>query len=428
MTATPLVAPAQSTISENNVLENGYATLFLGYIKQSLAESLATVRAVETKLSDEERVQACHILDFGLRTTTTWLPTRDLAIALAPYIERSGQWENWNQQLQRAIALAEEQQDVASKLQLMSLLARLTQRQGRPAETMYYYRRVIRLARRSGHRFEEARACSNLGFLFTETRCFLRAEVLCQQALATFTDLQSNHGLAHTHNHLGLLYTRQQRYISAEHHLQVACTLWKQMGDNHSLFSGTLNLGLLCLEMERIGESLHHLDSALLIAEKSGEAVGIARIWNNIGCVHLKSRNFNLAEQYFEKARMLFSQIGDTGELAKTHHNLGLTYQHLEKSQDALYHLETALSQFQTAQNTIDVMKVLVAIVAQDAERADAVASARHTKTLATLVAQQNTSEFRSVFQDFVMQYCSSFPGGNSRKLLQLVATDMVQK
>lgn len=417
MIATPPLA------LEKNGTANGYAALFFAYINRSLAESLATVRAVTTKLPDEERVQACHVLDYGLRMGETWPHARELTVAVAPYVERSGQWETWRQQLQRAIELAEQQQDVASKLLLMSLLARLTQRQGRLPETVYYYRRVIRLARRAGNRFEEARACSNLGYLFIDVGRFLRSEVLCQHALAIFEQLQSNHGLAHTHNHLGLLYTRQKRHVSAEQHLSRACELWQQMQDTHSLFYGNLNLGLLYWEMDRPAESLHYLDSALLMAEKSGEAIGIARIWNNIGLVYLKLHNFNLAEQYFGKAYSLFSQIADNDELAKTHHNLGITYQHLEKWQEALYHLEMALRIFQASQNTLATLKVLVALVAQEADRAYAIASKRHMKTLTALIAQHNTSDFQFVFQDFVTQYCSSFPRTNSRKLLQLVTT-----
>lgn len=400
--------------------DNSYAALFLAYVNDGLAEALTTVRAVESRLPEEERVQACHILDFGLRTTTTWLPARDLAVALAPYVERSGDWGNWNQQLQRAIDLAEQIQDMDGKLRLMVFVARLAQRQGRLTETIYYYRRVIRLARRSGNRFEEARACSNLGYLFTETGRFPRAEILCQHALVIFTDIQSNHGMAHTHNHLGLLYTRQRRYVPAEEHLKAACMIWQQMGDSHSLFHGNVNLGLLYSQREQPDEALNHFDLALQSAELSGEAIGIARVWNNIGLVHLNLRNFRLAEQYIRKAQSLFSQISDYGELAKTHHNLGLTYQHLEKWQDALAHLEMALSIFQAAQNTIDAMKVLVALVGQGINPAYANASERHLKTLMTLVAQQKSNEFLSMLQDFVTAYGNSFPEINIRKLLPL--------
>ena len=395
----------------------------MDYINRSLAESLATVRAVETKLPDEERVQACHVLDFGLRTKTTWLQARDLVIGLAPYVERSGEWENWNQQLQRAIDLAEQLEDMDGKLGLMVLVARLAQRQGRLAETIYYYRRVIRLARRTGNRFQEARACSNLGYLFCETRRFVRSEVLCQHALTIFTKLQNDHGLAHTHNHLGLLYTRQKHYTSAEHHLHLACTLWKRMGDNHSLFYGNMNLGILFLEIDHSNESLQYLDSALQIAEKSGEVVSIARVWNNIGSVYLKLHHFKLAEQYFVKAQSLFLQVGDNSELAKTHYNLGLTYQHLEQSQDAINHLETALSLFQASQNSIDAMKTLVALVGLSLHPIYSFIAERHRKALTTLVAQQKVSEFQSAFQDIVAQYCSSFPDTNISKLLQVVAT-----
>ena len=402
--------------------DNSYAALFLDYINRSLAESLATVRAVTTKLPDEERVQACHVLDFGLRMADTWPHARALTVAVAPYVERSGQWENWHQQLQRALDLAEQIQDVDGKLGLMVFVARLAQRQGRVAETIYYYRRVIRLARQTGNRFEEARACSNLGYLFTETGRLLRADVLCQHALAIFADLQSRHGLAHTHNHLGLLYTRQRRYTSAEAHLKVACDLWQDLQDHHSLLYGNLNLGLLWIETDRLDDALQSFDLALRIAENSGETVEIAKVWNNLGRVYLNLRDFSLAESYFVKAQRLFSQLSNPTELAKAYYNLGLTYQHLEKGQEAIHHLEQALYLFQALQDSVMKMKALIALLAHDTSILDPGRHKEYITALQRLVAQQQSDEFQHLLQDAVAQYGSSFPDKNPEKLLPWAA------
>lgn len=401
--------------------DNSYAALFLDYINRSLAESLATVRAVETKLPDEERVQACHVLDFGLRMADTWPHARELTVAVAPYVERSGQWENWNQQLQRAIAVAEEQQDVTSKLQLMLLLARIAQRQGRLAETIYYYRRVIRLARRSGNRFEEARACSNLGYAFIDAGHFLRSEILCQHALTIFTQLQREHGLAATHNHLGLLHVRQKRYTSAEQHLKQACEVWQRLQDDHSLLYVYLNLGTVYVDLERFDEALQHLNLALQSAEKSGETIETARVWNNLGLLYLRLRNFHLAENYLQKACRHFAQIAHDIELAKIYHNLGLTYQQLDKWKDAHDHLEMALLLFQATQNVSEEMKVLVALIGQKGTPIYESALEKHVTALSKLITQRSDDEFHSSFQDYVQQYCNSFPNNNVRKLLQFV-------
>ena len=402
--------------------DNSYTALFFGYVSRSLAEALTTVRTVATRLPDEDRVQACHVLDFGLRLPENWPQARDLTVALAPYVERSGEWETWRQQLQRALQLAEQQQDVASTLQLQMLAARLSQRQGRLVETIYAYRRVIRLARQTGNRFDAARACSNLGYIFIDTGRFGLSEILCRHALTIFTELQSNHGLAHTHNHLGLLYTRQKRYAEAEHHLQLACALWDRMQDNHSLFHGNVNLGLLCFEMDRLNEALTYLDLALQIAEHSGETVEIARVWNNLGVVYLKLRNFGIAASYLEKAYLHFSQITQEVELAKIHHNLGLTYQQLESWANALEHLEKALQHFQMTYNLMETMKVLIALTGQATNSAYAARCVGHVRALRRLVAQQHDPEFHTAFHTYVEQYCSSFLGGNTQKLLQLLA------
>ncbi|MEZ4869542.1 MAG: hypothetical protein R3C14_49920 [Caldilineaceae bacterium] len=93
---------------------------------------------------------------------------------------------------------AQRTKDVGGETTLSALLAKLCQRQSRPQETVLYYRRVIRLAVQSDNRYEEARACSNLGYRFIDQGHWWRSEVLSCHALAIFEELASQHGRAHT--------------------------------------------------------------------------------------------------------------------------------------------------------------------------------------------------------------------------------------
>lgn len=308
----------------NYATDNNYATLFFAYISRSLGESLATVRAVETRLPDEERVQACHVLDFGLRAPDAWPQARDLTVALASYMERSGQWELWEQLLRQALATAQRLGDTAQEITVTALLARLYQRRGDAQAMVRHYRQVIRVARRSGNRYELARACSNLGYYYIERGHLWRAEVLSLTALAIFDELASDHGRAHTHNHLGILFTRQYDWMKAKEHLIAACTIWQASQDQYGLMRGHGNLAFLAVETASYADLIYHSAIALDLAEKLGDESLIGTFASNLSFGHLKTDNLPKAKQFANLAEKVFKQYSDRLGLARSAHTNGL--------------------------------------------------------------------------------------------------------
>lgn len=339
-----MIATTPLMSETNSAADNSYATLFLGYVNQSLAEALTTVRAVETKLADEERVQACHVLDYGLHATYSWTYTRDLTIALSTYMERGGHWEIWQQFLQRAIVAAQERHDSNHEITLTALLARLYQRWNKPVEMVQSYRRVIRLARRHNNRFELARACSNLGFHFIERGYLWRAEQLSYYALTIFTELQSNHGQAHTHNHLGILLTRQYEWAKSEEHLLAACTIWQKSQDQYGLMRGHGNLGFLYNETAHYAKGIYHSTLALELAENLGEESLIGGFAGNLSFSQLKLGNIAAAQALADRAEAIFTQFADQRGLAYIAHTQGLIALHKKKYTEVQAHINYALS------------------------------------------------------------------------------------
>lgn len=332
------------TASPTATSDNNYATLFFAYISRSLAESLATVRAVETRLSDEARVQACHVLGFGLRVADAWPHARDLTVALASYMERSGQWELWQQLLQQAIAAAQRLGDTAQEITLTAFLARLEQRRGDAQAMVRHYRQVMRLARRSSNRFELARACSNLGYHYIERGHLWRAEVLSLSALAIFDELDSNHGRAHTHNHLGVLFTRQCRWVEAKEHLLSACTIWQATQDQFGLMRGHGNLAFLAVETASYTDVVYYSAIALDLAEKSGEESLIGTFASNLSLGHLKTGNLPKAKEFASLAEKVFKQYSDRLGLARLAHTNSLIAIDEKNYLQAQDHIDYALN------------------------------------------------------------------------------------
>ena len=323
---------------------NGYAALFFDYINRSLVEALATVRAVTAKLPDEERVQACHVLDFGLRTPDAWPHARDLTVALASYMERSGQWELWQQLLQQALATAQRMGDTAQEITVTALLARLYQRRGDAQAMVRYYHQVMRLARRSGNRFELARACSNLGYHYIERGHLWRAEVLSLSALAIFDELDSNHGRAHTHNHLGILFTRQYDWVKAKEHLLAACAIWQATQEQFGLMRGYGNLGFLYNEIGNYEDGLYYSALALDLAERLGEAPLIGAFAANISQASLKTGNVQKAKQFASLAEKTYRNYSNQHGLAQIAHTYALIAIHEKDFSKAQQYINEAIA------------------------------------------------------------------------------------
>ena len=161
------------------------------------------------------------------------------------------------------LEVAQQNKDMTSEVTLSVLFARLLFRQSRFKEAIYHYRRTIQTSRKIGDRYNQARACTNLGYHYIERGLWFRAKVLCCHALKLFDALDNNHGRAHTKNHLGILYIKQHRWKLAQHHLERACSIWQTMGDNHGLMRGYLNLGALFNDSEQPKKSLIYLEKGL---------------------------------------------------------------------------------------------------------------------------------------------------------------------
>lgn len=307
-------------------------------------EWLAKTRDTDLKSLDSEWNSIVRAILFAFELgDLAWPLTHPLITTFSPYMERRGFWNVWNSMLRRAIQVAELVGDEVASINLSALLARLLFQQSHFAEAGHYYRQTIRLAGRTGDKFNEARACSNLGYYYAENGQWYRAEVLCCHALKIFEQIGSDHGRAHTENHLGCLYTRQEQWLEAERHLRQACAIWQKIDDKHGLMRVYTNLGLLYVETDRPKKALSSLNRALDYAQLSGDELTIGTIYLNIGIAYRLKKEYVAAETYLRQAETIFQERAHAVGLAKIQDNLGLLYLEQRYWPAAELHLKSAL-------------------------------------------------------------------------------------
>ena len=305
-----------------------------------------TANTTEPAALDRERETVIKAISLGFNVESAWPLVEELVVSFSRYMERSGHWEAWNGIVRQALEVARDTGDIAAQINLSGLLARLLKRQSRFQEAIRQHHQTIRLARQIGDRYNEARAWTNMGFLYIEEGQWHRAEVICCHALKIFEALDSMHGRAHTENHLGLLYTRQWRWELAEARLQRACALWQIMGDSHGLMFGFTNMGLLYNEMEQPAQALQALNQALQQAKNIGEETEVGVIYLNIAYAYTQLDNPQQAETYARLAETNFNHISNWLYLPAAWVNLGKALLAQGKWEQAHSYLQAALDEF----------------------------------------------------------------------------------
>lgn len=387
---------------------NVYAGFFQRRVVRSVQhwQSFVAKNQADTPALERDQAQILRAISFALTSEAAWPAARELIETYAPYMERRGYWETWHDILTQAGESARQFNDTPGQVTLMALLSRLLQRQSRFKEAIHYYRRVIRLARQTGNRFEEARACSNLGYLYTDSISrWWRAEILCCHALTVFEELDSLHGQAHTNNHLGILFTRQQEWNKAEDHLQRACNLWQTMGDNYGLVHGFENLGMLYYEIGNTNEALVYLEKALDQVRFTGAEAEFGNIWTNMGLVYHQNGDSEQAEIYMVRAETIFSRFSDALGLARVWGSLGRVYLHQNKWTDAIQYLEKSLIVHRHLNNTDGQIKTLIDIVEYEFAIKDYSQTTLRLNALEGLISEQSEGEPKKYWAEQAKKY-----------------------
>jgi len=382
------------------------------YWRDYLANNATDIPAL-----DAERDLIIKAIGYALELQEEWPMVYELITSFSSYIERRGYWASWNQRLDRAIEVAQCMGDLAGATTLSVLLARLLQRQGKFKEAINCYRSVIPMARRTGNLFEEARACTNLGYLYIEQGHWSRAEILCCHALTIFESINSDHGRAHTENHLGFLYTRQGLWDRSQEHLEQACAIWQSMGDHHGLMRGFINLGVLYNEMGGLDQALVALKNALQYAQLAGEEVEIGKIYLNIGAAHQLKGEPEQAELYAWQAAAIFKHYSHPMDLALAWFNLGRVYTDLARWEDAQNYLEAALQACQQLNYEYGEIKALIGFIEYELARKNLSQAIVRLSELEDLVqAPEKAARYRYL-QSLLTKYHYSLAGQEPAKL-----------
>ena len=346
------------------VEHNCHADFFRSRIKRNIHYWQDFVYTIDkADILEREFLRIVRAISFGLGYPEIWTDTYNLLFECSSFAEKRGFLEQWVTILNRADDVASQVEDVQAQIHIVALLARFTQLQSHFPQSIKHYRRALTLSRQNDDLYNEARACTNLGFLYIERGYWYRAEVLCRHALQIFRQLNSNHGQAHTENHLGLLYTRQKQWDKAQQHLKHACTIWQQMPNEPSLTLGLANLGVLYNEMEQPNIAIKYLSNALQKAKLLGDKSQTGTIHVNLSISYRLKKLPAEAEAHAQCAETIFQNLSNLTGLAHARDNLGLACMDQNHWGNAKYYFDSALELWQSLNNQHAVIRTMILMV-----------------------------------------------------------------
>jgi tetratricopeptide (TPR) repeat protein len=151
--------------------------------------------------------------------------------------------DNAHTQLRQALDLYRETGDRAGQAHTQHGLARVSNRQGSPAQALDHARQALDLFRAAGHRRGQANALNAVGWYHAMLGEPERGLAACQQALTLFQELGDRHGqaaawdsLGYAHHHLG----QHTRAITCYQH---TIELYRNLGDRYEEASTLTHLG-----------------------------------------------------------------------------------------------------------------------------------------------------------------------------------------
>lgn len=354
---------------------------------------------------DRKREQIVNAVTFGLGQIEAQPEASELFKAYAPHLERRGFWKDWAELLERAIAAADQANDTESVLSLTIQLAQLATGRGKFHQAVDHYQQVIRQAGQARNRYQQARAYSNLGYLYTQQANWTGAETMCRLALRSFEKLDSDHGRAHTENHLGLLYFEHTEWDKARQHLDRACAIWESINDPYGLLYGQINQGLLCNATNKPDQALTYLEKAQQLAEASKAEVMQGKIFSEMGVAYRLKGEPALAEAYAGRAEQIYRRFANLRQLCLVWNNLGLACLDQGKWREARQYFETALETSHQLKNHPGVLRSKVYLVEYELARGNWGQASRQVQQLEQLIDPQQTPRLAHYLQSVLAEH-----------------------
>ena len=225
---------------------------------------------------------------------------------------------------------------------------------------------AIDLAKGINSKEHELKCLRQLSINFWELDNIKEFFKLNEQAITIAFSLNHKLEQARCLNNLGLFYWKIDNYSKALNYYQKSYEIAKNINSIEVEAECLSNISIIYFDLGNYDRSLEHLAKALTIEKQLKNDAYISKDLNNIGEVYrrkgLSSENekeFLLALNYFEDSLELARKINDKGMEIIALNNVGAVYSHLKKNSKALEYFKIGLRKSEKI-NSIEAMGMLL--------------------------------------------------------------------
>ncbi|MEZ4705627.1 MAG: tetratricopeptide repeat protein [Caldilineaceae bacterium] len=320
--------------------DDGFATLFAGYVQRNadvlLAQvavpTAATVNTTEGAdaipdtgaLSTETIERALHLLGLLLQRPAMWPTTRTLLLTLAPGMEQAGLRRRWLEILHEGIGLSQLAGDAASTGELEMHLGLLYQLLGEFAQAERAYAAALRCFETLAAAEAQARALNRLAHIAKLESRFTEASTLAERAAALLAPESAEWGFAHFVR--GVIALEQRDFPTAISQLRLSLDSWRQYGSRRQLAWGYRNLGAALFQAREYDEAAECTRQAIAHLGEVGDGVQQAIAHMNLGAIHVEVGDMEASIEEYVRAESPLLRAHDILHLAMLYNNLGYTY------------------------------------------------------------------------------------------------------
>ncbi|HAX48298.1 MAG TPA: tetratricopeptide repeat-containing sensor histidine kinase [Ignavibacteria bacterium] len=249
---------------------------------------------------------------------------------------------------------------------------------------MKFLSEAIKLARELGNKKIMGDALNYVGVIHDNLNNYSNALKAYFRALKLYEDIKENKKTAIVLSNIGLIYTNIKDFRNALKFYSHALDIAEEENDSESLLITNINIGLTHSQLGNFDEALKFLNDAYNKASASNDKLrasialdhiaetqvklnnnaeafrlfeqskklklelddkrGLVKLHSTTGSLYLLENNIVEAKANLEKALELATELGIKRSVHELHKMLAETYERIENSSKALYHLKIAYS------------------------------------------------------------------------------------
>jgi tetratricopeptide (TPR) repeat protein len=201
--------------------------------------------------------------------------------------------------------------------------------------------RGLELAKRSGYKFGEAAAYTQMGKSYYYRNNYQDAIKNYNKCLEISKEIGDKNGMATALNNLGIIYDNTGDYPSALDSYLQALKHMDESGNKRVFAAVYNNIGNIYRALNDIEKSLNYHLKSLRLKEELKDKKGITASLNNIANLHFDQKEYKKALEYQEKCLALRTEMKDNPGIASVLTNIGNTYAYMgEYTAAEDYHLK----------------------------------------------------------------------------------------